>query len=135
MKRVAIAIAILSFTLMSHRADADEHRGGDVALGALSGAVVFGPIGAVAGAAVGYAAGPSIARSWGFRRSSPAAQRTRAPTQAGQARTPATGTAAVPAPASKTSAPGGLPPKTAAGPKTASAPNAALAAPPVQALE
>src|SRR5437879_11728041 len=42
-----------------------QHRAGDAALGALSGAVVLGPIGAVAGAFVGYSAGPSIARSWG----------------------------------------------------------------------
>ena len=36
-------------------------RVGDAALGALSGAVVLGPIGAVAGAVIGYTAGPSIA--------------------------------------------------------------------------
>lgn len=44
-------------------------RTGDAALGALAGAVVLGPIGLVAGAAVGYTAGPSIASSWGLRRS------------------------------------------------------------------
>jgi hypothetical protein len=44
-------------------------RRGDAALGAVSGAVVFGPIGALAGAVVGYTAGPSIAHSWGLRRS------------------------------------------------------------------
>jgi hypothetical protein len=32
---------------------------------------VLGPIGLVAGAAVGYTAGPSIASSWGLRRSHP----------------------------------------------------------------
>src|SRR5437899_1786410 len=47
-----------------------QERAGDAALGALSGAVVLGPIGAVAGAVVGYTAGPHIARSWGLRRSS-----------------------------------------------------------------
>src|SRR5262245_42653724 len=36
-------------------------RVGDAALGALSGAVVLGPVGAVAGAVIGYTAGPSIA--------------------------------------------------------------------------
>jgi hypothetical protein len=41
-------------------------RAGDAALGAVAGAVVLGPIGAVAGAFVGYAAGPSISRSWGL---------------------------------------------------------------------
>jgi hypothetical protein len=64
-----IAIVALSLSLTAAQARADEHRGGDAALGALSGAVVFGPIGAIAGAAVGYTAGPSIAHSWGFRRS------------------------------------------------------------------
>jgi hypothetical protein len=46
-----------------------QERTGDAALGALSGAVLLGPIGAVAGAVVGYTAGPSIAKSWGVRRS------------------------------------------------------------------
>jgi hypothetical protein len=45
-----------------------QERAGDAALGALSGAVVLGPVGAVAGAIVGFTAGPSIARSWGLRR-------------------------------------------------------------------
>jgi predicted lipid-binding transport protein (Tim44 family) len=44
-----------------------QHRGGDAALGALSGAVVLGPVGAVAGAIVGYTAGPAIAHSLGLR--------------------------------------------------------------------
>jgi hypothetical protein len=77
-KKIASAsfvIAALALSLLSSQALADEHRGGDAALGALSGAVVFGPIGAIAGAAVGYAAGPSIAHSRGFRRSHSAARR------------------------------------------------------------
>ena len=41
-------------------------RAGDTALGAVAGAVVLGPVGAVAGAFVGYTAGPSISRSWGL---------------------------------------------------------------------
>jgi hypothetical protein len=41
-------------------------RAGDAALGAVAGAVVLGPVGAVAGAFVGYSAGPSISRSWGL---------------------------------------------------------------------
>jgi len=72
-----IAIAAVTLSLISSQALADEHRGGDAALGALAGAVVLGPIGAIAGAAVGYTAGPSIAHSWGFRRSGSAARRTR----------------------------------------------------------
>ena len=56
--------------LLAPSAALAQHRGGDAALGALSGAVVLGPVGAVAGAVIGYTAGPSIARSWGFNRSS-----------------------------------------------------------------
>ena len=67
------AIAALALSLISSVAMAQE-RGGDAALGALSGAVVLGPIGAVVGAVVGYTAGPSIARSWGPRRSGTARQ-------------------------------------------------------------
>ena len=48
MKRLVLASAI-SLTLAPTLALA-EGRGGDAALGALSGAVVFGPVGAVAGA-------------------------------------------------------------------------------------
>src|SRR5882724_7792262 len=55
-----------------------QHRPGDAALGALSGAVVLGPVGAVAGAVVGYTAGPAIARSWGFDRRGSARQRRQA---------------------------------------------------------
>ena len=55
-----------------------QHRAGDAALGAVSGAVVLGPIGAVAGAFIGYSAGPSIARSWGLDRSRSSRQRRQA---------------------------------------------------------
>jgi hypothetical protein len=54
-----------------------QERAGDAALGAVSGAVVLGPVGAVAGALIGYAAGPSIARSWGVRGSRSASSRRR----------------------------------------------------------
>jgi len=83
-----MAATALALTLMASTAStawADEHRGGDAALGALSGAVVFGPVGAVAGAVVGYTAGPSIARSWGFRRSRSARQQVRRPVRDSQA--------------------------------------------------
>jgi len=60
---VLIAIGLAPSTTL-----ADE-RVGDAALGAVSGAVVLGPIGALAGAAIGYTAGPAIANSWGLRRS------------------------------------------------------------------
>src|SRR6266478_1236116 len=77
MKKTSAIVALL-LSLISSAAIADERRGGDAALGALSGAVVFGPVGAVAGAVVGYAAGPSIARSWGFDRRGSARHRRQA---------------------------------------------------------
>lgn len=52
-----------------------QERAGSAALGAVSGAVVLGPVGAVAGAVIGYTAGPSIARSWGVRGSRSARHR------------------------------------------------------------
>jgi len=67
MKRLVLASAV--FLTFAPAVALAQGRGGDAALGALSGAVVFGPVGLVAGAVVGYTAGPSIARSWGFRRS------------------------------------------------------------------
>jgi hypothetical protein len=77
--RKLLVVALIAGSLVSFQARAQE-RAGDAALGAVSGAVVLGPVGAVAGALIGYTAGPSIARSWGARRSSsappPRAQRT-----------------------------------------------------------
>jgi hypothetical protein len=64
-----IAGAVIAIALVPVGAFAQE-RTADAALGALSGAVVLGPLGAVAGAVVGYTAGPAIANSWGMRRSS-----------------------------------------------------------------
>jgi hypothetical protein len=66
MKRL-IAAVVLAIALLPAGALAQE-RVGDAALGALSGAVVLGPVGAVAGAVVGYTTGPAIASSWGLRR-------------------------------------------------------------------
>jgi hypothetical protein len=68
MKYLLVAAAIAA-SFLSFEARAQE-RAGSAALGALSGAVVLGPVGAVAGAVIGYTAGPSIARSWGVGRSS-----------------------------------------------------------------
>jgi hypothetical protein len=82
-----IAFSILALSLAA-QASADEHRGGDAALGALSGAVVLGPIGAVAGAVVGYTAGPSIAHAWGFRRGSRARHHAHPARQDAQASVP-----------------------------------------------
>lgn len=69
----AILVALV-LSLCASAATAQE-RATDAALGAVSGAVVLGPIGAVAGALIGYTAGPAISRSWGIRgRSSPTRQ-------------------------------------------------------------
>ena len=62
-----IAAVVIAMALAPSGVRAQE-RTGDAALGALSGAVVLGPVGAVAGAVVGYTAGPAIANSWGLRR-------------------------------------------------------------------
>ncbi len=72
MKRVLAGVVVGLLCLPS--AVLAQERVGDAALGALSGAVVLGPVGAVAGAVVGYTAGPSIAHSWGLRRSAPPRQ-------------------------------------------------------------
>lgn len=73
MKKVLItAIVVLASVPASAVA---QSRAGSAALGALSGAVVLGPVGAVAGAVIGYTAGPSIARSWGVRGSRSAKHR------------------------------------------------------------
>ena len=66
---------VLAVGLSSSSTAVAGDRPGDAALGALSGAVVLGPIGAVAGAVVGYTAGPSIAHSLGFRRAATARRR------------------------------------------------------------
>lgn len=82
-------ILTAALTLLPLAAHADE-RPGDAAIGAVSGALVFGPVGLVAGAIVGYAAGPSISHSWRRNRNHPR-QTTRAkqPTRvAASARTP-----------------------------------------------
>src|SRR6185437_6390604 len=64
MKKLLVAAAIAG-SLFSYEANAQE-RAGSAALGAVSGAIVLGPIGAVAGAFIGYSAGPAIAHSWGI---------------------------------------------------------------------
>jgi hypothetical protein len=124
-----IAFGALALSLISSVAMADERRGSDAALGALSGAVVFGPVGALAGAVVGYTAGPSIAHSWGFRRSSNARQaRGSARQEAGVSPVqsePVPNRPAAPPPAAQAPAAQAPPPP----PKTAST------APPVQGLE
>jgi hypothetical protein len=68
----AILVA-LTLSLFASGAMAQE-RATDAAIGAVSGAVVLGPIGAVAGALIGYTAGPAISRSWGVRGSNSSAR-------------------------------------------------------------
>jgi hypothetical protein len=63
-KSLAIIAVALAFAPLQALA---QERAGDAALGALSG-IVLGPVGIVAGAVVGYTAGPSIANAWGVRR-------------------------------------------------------------------
>jgi hypothetical protein len=115
MKKLVVCVA-LTLSLTSVAAKAAE-RAGDAALGALSGAVVLGPIGAVAGAVVGYTAGPHIARSWGLRRSSAHGGRRVARQEAG-----ATVSDSQPAPPSQASA-------------RAPRRNSAYAGPPVQGFD
>jgi hypothetical protein len=67
MKKIVVAVVIAIWCVPS--ATLAGERVGDAALGAVSGAVVLGPVGAVAGAVIGYTAGPSIADSWGLKRS------------------------------------------------------------------
>src|SRR5256885_9104740 len=72
----AFATAAMILLLAISAAFAGDHRPGDAALGALSGAVVLGPVGLVAGAVVGYTAGPADSRSW---RAQPQPPRPRSP--------------------------------------------------------
>jgi hypothetical protein len=114
MKKLLVA-GLVAGCLIPFEAKA-QHRAGDAALGAVSGAVVLGPVGAVAGALIGYTAGPAIAHSWGVGRST-SRSRTRRATQSAAATERQA--AASPSPAVKT-------PEPATGQK---------AAPPVQGFE
>jgi hypothetical protein len=67
MKKLLVAVLIAG-SLVSFEARA-QGRAGSAALGAVSGAIVLGPVGAVAGALIGFTAGPAIAHSWGVGRS------------------------------------------------------------------
>jgi|SRR5262245_25574671 len=103
-----LVVFVAACAFMPWPAHAQE-RVGDAALGAVSGALVLGPIGAVAGAAVGYAAGPSISRAWGLRSDPPPprrASRGNAPRpQAGTARASQANAAATNGPQTTGSAP------------------------------
>jgi hypothetical protein len=70
-------IAVVATAMMVSTAAVAGERATDAALGAVSGAVVLGPIGAVAGAFIGYTAGPSMSRAWGVRGRSASARQPR----------------------------------------------------------
>jgi hypothetical protein len=132
MKKLLVG-ALIAGSFISFEARAQDRAGG-AALGAVSGAVVLGPVGAVAGAFIGYTAGPSIARSWGMGRSA-SRPRPRRVTQSGigtreQAAAKVSAPPAVKAPESVASInaapPAAKTPETVAGNK---------AAPPVQGFE
>lgn len=128
--KMMIAIAGVALTIASSAAVAQE-RAGDAALGALSGAVVLGPIGAVAGAVVGYTAGPSIARSWGLRRSK-TARHGRQPVKQTSQRRPSPGNNQLSA-RNQAPAPIAAPPQPT--PRAVPAPAPTMAAPPAQGFD
>ena len=82
-----LVVAAVAMLLLPAAAQAQERVG--AALGALSGAVVLGPVGAVAGALVGFTAGPHIAGAWGVRhaRRTPRARAANTTSSAGVAAT------------------------------------------------
>jgi len=126
----SVAAALMLATLSASGALAQE-RTGDAALGALSGAVVLGPVGAVAGAVIGWTAGPAISNSWGMRRSGPRRAARPAPARRAEKITPVAPGARpnVAAYASSASATNG--PVRSAAP----APSAGAAMPPVQSFD
>lgn len=109
--RTIIAVATIGVLALASPAHAQE-RAGSAALGALSGAIVLGPVGLVAGAVIGYAAGPEIGRSLRGKPAAPRAVRTSRPTKT-SARVATRRANSAPAPGVVTPAPGvgGPPPQ------------------------
>ena len=107
------AYATAALLLVLAPSAALAQRAGDAALGAVAGAVVLGPVGAVAGAFVGYTAGPSISRSWGLEGSRSSRRRQASRDSVRSARAEAAGaTSSSPGPAGRvTSYPAPNPPR------------------------
>jgi hypothetical protein len=122
-KLIGVSIVALSFAPSGVLA---QERVGDAALGAVSGAIVLGPVGALAGAVVGYTAGPAISHSWGKRGAEP--QRHERSTKRSA---PATEKTAQPA----ASTPEPAATEKPAQPATSSGPEANNSMPPVQPLD
>jgi hypothetical protein len=68
--KLMISVGAIAISLALATTSAYAGRVANTAIGTLTGLVVFGPVGAIAGAAVGYSAGHGIARSWGLSRPS-----------------------------------------------------------------
>jgi hypothetical protein len=115
-------IAIVAVAMMVSTAAVAGERATDAALGAVSGAIVLGPIGAVAGAFIGYSAGPSMSRAWGVRGRSASARQSRR-------------TASNEAPPTYRESQAAMPGSSAAPAAAAPAPKPAAKSPPVQPLE
>jgi hypothetical protein len=124
MKKTTIAVTAFALSLVPTATMAQE-RAGDAALGAVSGAVVLGPVGAVAGALIGYTTGPSISRSWGLRGSNRAGRTTRSARRSSRYGARAAASDSDLAQRNQATAPAAVPP----------APAAASVMPPVQPLE
>ncbi|MDD1520114.1 MULTISPECIES: hypothetical protein [Bradyrhizobium] len=131
-KALITAVAMLACVPASALA---QERAGDAALGAVSGAVVLGPVGAVAGALIGYTAGPSIARSWGLRGSQSARHRQPPPRRAAATGSPSRTREAMAANGQMRAAGNSAPPVQAPPVQAAPAAPAQSSAPPVQAFD
>jgi hypothetical protein len=87
--RTIIAIAAVGVLAVASPVQAQE-RAGSAALGALSGALVLGPVGLVAGAVIGYTAGPEIGRTIRGKQATPRAQKARPGKRAARVAAPRT---------------------------------------------
>ena len=66
MKTALAALAIAAGIAMAPTMASAQERYSDGAMGAVAGAVVLGPVGALAGGLTGFFAGPNISRGLGF---------------------------------------------------------------------